>query len=102
MAAGRRTTPVILVANKAEGQFSSNSGSQFLASDLGAPVAVSAEHGEGVADLFEALRPHVEHEHLNSERRGFRRDHPALSSRSSGDRTRASQPWSIPWSARSG
>ena len=34
---------------------------------LGAPVAVSAEHGEGVADLFEALRPHVEHEHLDSD-----------------------------------
>src|SRR6185503_12788486 len=31
---------------------------------LGDPVALSAEHGEGVADLFEALRPHVEHEHF--------------------------------------
>ena len=29
---------------------------------LGEPIALSAEHGEGVADLFEALRPHVEHE----------------------------------------
>ena len=27
---------------------------------FGDPVAISAEHGEGVADLFEALLPHVE------------------------------------------
>jgi GTP-binding protein len=29
---------------------------------LGEPLALSAEHGEGVVDLFEALRPHVERE----------------------------------------
>jgi GTP-binding protein len=28
---------------------------------------MSAEHGEGVADLFEALRPHVEHDHFDTE-----------------------------------
>ena len=27
---------------------------------LGEPIAISAEHGEGVVDLFEHLRPHIE------------------------------------------
>ena len=29
---------------------------------LGEPVPLSAEHGEGIVDLFDALRPHVERE----------------------------------------
>jgi GTP-binding protein len=61
------TTPVVLVANKAE----SNAGEAGILDayrlGLGEPVAISAEHGEGVADLFEALRPHVEHEHFEAE-----------------------------------
>ena len=54
------TTPVVLVANKAE----SNAGEAGILDayrlGLGEPIAISAEHGEGVADLFEAIRPHVE------------------------------------------
>jgi len=54
------STPVILVANKAEG----NSGESGILDSyrlgLGDPVAISAEHAEGIADLFEALQPHVE------------------------------------------
>ncbi len=61
------TTPVILVANKAEGNAGESGILDSYRLGLGAPVAVSAEHGEGVADLFEALRPHVEHEHLDSD-----------------------------------
>ena len=34
---------------------------------FGDPVAISAEHGEGVADLFEALLPHVEHERFEAD-----------------------------------
>jgi GTPase len=53
-------TPVVLVANKAEG--SSGDGGFYEAFSLGFgnPVAMSAEHGEGLADLFEALLPHLE------------------------------------------
>ena len=40
---------------------------------LGDPVAISAEHGEGVADLFEALRPHVEHEHFEADEESWTR-----------------------------
>jgi GTP-binding protein len=58
------STPVIVVANKAEGRAAENGILEAFRLGLGDPVALSAEHGEGVADLFEALRPHVEHEHL--------------------------------------
>jgi len=59
-------TPVILVANKAEGRAAENGILEAFRLGLGDPVALSAEHGEGVADLFEALRPHVEHEHFDA------------------------------------
>jgi GTP-binding protein len=39
-------------------------------------VVISAEHGEGVADLFEALRPHVEHEHFEADDEEDGREHP--------------------------
>jgi GTP-binding protein len=61
------TTPVILVANKAEGSAAEGGILEAYRLGLGEPVAISAEHGEGVADLFEALRPHVEHEHFQTE-----------------------------------
>ena len=55
-------TPVIVVANKAEGRAAESGIFEAFRLGLGDPVALSAEHGEGVADLFEALRPHVEGE----------------------------------------
>src|SRR5204863_1656474 len=58
------STPVIVVANKAEGRLAESEIFEGFRLGLGEPIAVSAEHGEGIADLFEALRPHVEHEHL--------------------------------------
>ena len=61
------STPVILVANKAEGRAAESGIFEAFRLGLGEPVALSAEHGEGVADLFEALRPHVEHEHFDAE-----------------------------------
>ncbi len=49
--------PIVLVANKAEG--SSGEAGVFEAYSLGfgEPVAISAEHGEGIADLFQGLWP---------------------------------------------
>ncbi len=58
------STPVIVVANKAEGLAGESGTLEAYRLGLGEPIAVSAEHGEGVADLFQALRPHVEHEHF--------------------------------------
>jgi GTP-binding protein len=61
------TTPVMVVANKAEGRAAESGIFEAFRLGLGEPIAISAEHGEGVADLFEALRPHVEHEHFEAE-----------------------------------
>ena len=61
------STPVIVVANKAEGHSGQTSALEAYRLGLGDPVVISAEHGEGVADLFEALLPHVEHEHFEAE-----------------------------------
>jgi GTP-binding protein len=55
-------TPVILVANKAEGRAGESGIIEAMALGFGDPVALSAEHGEGVVELFEGLRPHIERE----------------------------------------
>jgi GTPase len=54
------STPVIVAANKAEGRGGEAGRLEAYKLGLGDPIALSAEHGEGLADLFEALRPHVE------------------------------------------
>jgi GTP-binding protein len=56
------TTPVILAANKAEGRAGESGLLEAWSLGLGEPVPISAEHGDGVVDLFEHLRPHVERE----------------------------------------
>src|SRR5690348_2938423 len=53
-------TPVVLAANKAEGRAAESGLLEAYALGLGEPIAISAEHGEGVADLFEQLRPFIE------------------------------------------
>ena len=53
-------TPVVLVANKAEGSSGDGGFYEAFALGFGDPVALSAEHGEGLADLFEALLPHLD------------------------------------------
>lgn len=54
------TVPIVLVANKAEGRAGESGLLEAYGLGFGEPVALSAEHGEGLADLFEALRPHLE------------------------------------------
>jgi GTP-binding protein len=56
----KRGTPLILVGNKAEGRAASPGLAEGHALGFGAPVPISAEHGEGMADLFEALLPFLE------------------------------------------
>ena len=48
--------PAILVANKSEGRAGAAGALEAYALGLGEPIAISAEHGEGLADLYEALR----------------------------------------------
>lgn len=54
------TVPIVLVANKAEGRAGDHGLYESFALGLGDPVPLSAEHGEGMADLFEALLPHLD------------------------------------------
>ncbi|HVI97726.1 MAG TPA: ribosome biogenesis GTPase Der [Sphingomonas sp.] len=54
------TTPIVLVANKAEGRAGEAGVYESMALGFGDPVQLSAEHGEGIADLFEALLPHLD------------------------------------------
>lgn len=56
------TTPIVLAANKAEGRAGEQGILESLALGFGDPVQISAEHGEGVADLFEALFPYIDRE----------------------------------------
>jgi GTP-binding protein len=53
----RSGKPVIVVANKAEGGAGFAGAYEAYSIGLGDPVPLSAEHGEGMADLFEALMP---------------------------------------------
>lgn len=48
--------PVVLVVNKAEGRFEDAVIADAYALGLGEPIAASAEHGEGLSELYEALR----------------------------------------------
>jgi GTP-binding protein len=52
----RAGKPVILVANKAEGKAGEAGAYDAFSLGLGDPVPLSAEHGEGMGELYDALR----------------------------------------------
>lgn len=60
-------TPIVLLANKAEGRAAEPGIHEAMALGLGDPVPFSAEHGEGIADLFEALLPYIDREEEEGE-----------------------------------
>ena len=51
--------PVVLLANKAEGSAGDHGLFESYALGFGDPIAFSAEHGQGLGDLFQALLPLV-------------------------------------------
>jgi GTP-binding protein len=53
----RAGKPVVLVANKSEGRIAVTGVGEAYRLGLGDPVPVSAEHGEGLAELYERLAP---------------------------------------------
>jgi|CXWL01.1.fsa_nt_gi GTP-binding protein len=53
----KKKTKVILVVNKAEGGKASTAISEAYSLGFGEPVAISAAHGEGLSDLYDALAP---------------------------------------------
>jgi GTP-binding protein len=52
----RSGKPAVLIANKSEGRAAEAGLIEAYRLGLGDPVAISAEHGEGLADLYAALR----------------------------------------------
>ncbi len=54
--ARRANKPVLLLANKSEGKNGEAGAMESYALGLGDPIPVSAEHGEGLSDLYDALR----------------------------------------------
>lgn len=54
--ARRANKPVLLLANKAEGKHGEIGAMEAYALGLGDPIQVSAEHGEGMGELYDALR----------------------------------------------
>ena len=54
--ARRANKPVVLVANKSEGRHGEIGAMESYALGLGEPIQISAEHGEGLSDLYDALR----------------------------------------------
>jgi GTP-binding protein len=48
--------PVVVVANKSEGRAGAAGALEAYALGLGDPVNISAEHGEGLSELYDALR----------------------------------------------
>ncbi len=55
----RRGVPLVLVANKAEGMQAEAGLNEGHELGLGEPIGLSAEHGLGLADLYQALAPHL-------------------------------------------
>jgi GTP-binding protein len=58
----RREVPVVMIANKSEGKIGLAGAYEAFELGLGDPIALSAEHGEGMGDLFDALLPFAEPE----------------------------------------
>src|SRR6204780_2793825 len=54
--ARRANKPVVLIANKSEGKAGDAGAMEAYALGLGEPILISAEHGEGLGELYDALR----------------------------------------------
>ena len=53
-------TPILLVANKCESKAAASGLGEAFQLGLGAPIPISAEHGEGMGELYDALREAAE------------------------------------------
>ena len=53
----RLDVPIILAVNKCEGRAAESGVAESHGLGLGQPIPISAEHGEGLADLYDALSP---------------------------------------------
>jgi GTP-binding protein len=69
----RRGLPILLIANKTEGRAGEAGLLDAYGLGLGEPIAISAEHGEGMGELYDALRPLIEGPGVPSAETGERR-----------------------------
>ena len=58
----RQSIPVLLIANKTEGRLGGYAAMEAYELGLGDPIAVSAEHGDGMGELHDAIREHLPEE----------------------------------------
>jgi GTPase len=66
----RKEKPVLLIANKAEGHAGFAGAEEAHILGFGAPLHLSAEHGEGISDLYDALEKYrqlIEGDYIASE-----------------------------------
>jgi GTP-binding protein len=63
----RQDRQVLLVANKAEGRAGAAAAMEAYALGLGEPVAISAEHGEGISDLMAEIAARLPEESQDPE-----------------------------------
>jgi GTP-binding protein len=79
--------PVVLVANKAEGRIGEAGALEAYSLGFGEPVAISAEHGDGMAELYDALRPFADEASrlAEVERDRLAREEAALAAERAGD-----------------
>lgn len=56
--------PVLLVANKAEGRAGAQAAMETYSLGLGEPIAISAEHGEGITDLMQEISARLPKEEM--------------------------------------
>ncbi len=114
-----RKTPVILGVNKCEGSQGESGRLDAYRLGLGEPIGISAEHGEGLGDLYDAWNPTIKRAWIGSRlrtstmrmtfsstpvKRRMTRSSPHVrcSLPSSVARTRANRRWSTACSARTG
>jgi GTPase len=63
----RAGKPIVLIANKAEGKAGEAGAYEAFSLGLGEPLALSAEHGEGLGELYDALAAILPAEAVQSE-----------------------------------
>ncbi|HEX7783328.1 MAG TPA: ribosome biogenesis GTPase Der [Sphingobium sp.] len=66
--------PVVVMANKAEGKAADSGVMEAFSLGLGEPIPFSAEHGQGLSDLFQTLLPLLEREEEDAPEEDFAED----------------------------
>jgi GTP-binding protein len=85
----RAGKPTLLLLNKSEGRAGDATAIDAYALGLGEPIRLSAEHGEGLSDLFSSLQPWID-EDSGSAR--AEEDQPKKARRSRKDKKQAPEP----------